>query len=72
MAIWSETHEKNEKENLLYWGKDGKSKVPRIKRYLEKRGGGSPQRLAELVKREARKRSIGRAKGVVITPFCDA
>jgi len=30
-----ETHEKNEREGLLYWGKDGKSKVPRLKMFLE-------------------------------------
>lgn len=30
-----ETHAENEKENLLYWGKDGKSRVPRLKMFLE-------------------------------------
>lgn len=30
-----ETHEKNEKLELLYWGKDGKSRVPRLKMFLE-------------------------------------
>ncbi len=30
-----ETHAENEKKNLLYWGKDGKSKVPRLKMFLE-------------------------------------
>jgi adenine-specific DNA-methyltransferase len=30
-----ERHEKNEKEKLLYWGKDGRSKVPRLKMFLE-------------------------------------
>ena len=29
-----ETHQKNERENLLYWGKDGRSKVPRFKMFL--------------------------------------
>ena len=29
-----ETHAENEKENLLYWGKDGKSRVPRLKMFL--------------------------------------
>jgi adenine-specific DNA-methyltransferase len=29
-----ETHELNEKEHLIYWGKDGKSKVPRLKMFL--------------------------------------
>ncbi|WP_020561188.1 site-specific DNA-methyltransferase [Thiofilum flexile] len=30
-----ETHIKNEKENLLYWGKDGRSKTPRLKKFLD-------------------------------------
>lgn len=30
-----ETHQENEKQNLLYWGKDGKSKVPRLKMFLQ-------------------------------------
>jgi adenine-specific DNA-methyltransferase len=30
-----ETHQKNEKENLLYWGKSGDSKSPRMKMFLE-------------------------------------
>ncbi|HIF9512845.1 TPA: site-specific DNA-methyltransferase [Photobacterium damselae] len=29
-----ETHIKNEKANLIYWGKDGKSKNPRLKKFL--------------------------------------
>lgn len=29
-----ETHKKNEEENLLYWGKNGKSRVPRLKMFL--------------------------------------
>ncbi|MBI4742987.1 MAG: site-specific DNA-methyltransferase [Betaproteobacteria bacterium] len=30
-----ETHLKNEKENLLYWGKSGDSKAPRMKMFLD-------------------------------------
>ena len=30
-----ETHLKNERDNLLYWGKDGKSKSPRLKKFLD-------------------------------------
>lgn len=36
-AVWAyskETHEKNVKENLLYWGADGKSRSPRKKKFL--------------------------------------
>ena len=29
-----ETHRKNEEASLLYWGKDGKSKSPRLKKFL--------------------------------------
>jgi len=43
-AVWrysKETHEQNEKSGLVYWGKDGKGKVPAFKRYrhLLKHGG---------------------------------
>lgn len=43
-AVWrysKETHEQNEKDNLVYWGKDGKGKVPAYKRYrhMLKHGG---------------------------------
>jgi adenine-specific DNA-methyltransferase len=31
-----DTHIENEKNNLLYWGKDGKSKNPRLKNFLAK------------------------------------
>ncbi len=30
-----ETHAENVKNNLLYWGKDGKAKMPRLKRFLD-------------------------------------
>jgi len=30
-----ETHEKNERESLIYWGKDGRSRVPRLKMFLK-------------------------------------
>src|SRR3972149_6983716 len=30
-----ETHAENERKQLLYWGKDGKSKVPRLKMFLD-------------------------------------
>jgi len=29
-----ETHKQNEKDNLLYWGKDGRSNIPRLKMFL--------------------------------------
>jgi adenine-specific DNA-methyltransferase len=38
-AVWrcgQETHAENEANRLLYWGKDGKSASPRLKRFLEK------------------------------------
>lgn len=33
-AFGMETHLKNIEENLLYWGKDGKATMPRIKKFL--------------------------------------
>lgn len=43
-AVWrysKDTHEQNEKDNLVYWGKEGKGKVPAFKRYRHslKNGG---------------------------------
>ncbi len=38
-AVWrcgQETHAENVANDLLYWGKDGKSASPRLKRFLEK------------------------------------
>jgi adenine-specific DNA-methyltransferase len=35
--VWAydrETHKKNEAERIVYWGKDGKGSVPRIKKFL--------------------------------------
>jgi adenine-specific DNA-methyltransferase len=33
-AFGQETHEKNVQEGLVYWGKDGKGKMPRFKKFL--------------------------------------
>lgn len=33
-AFGQETHEKNVREGLIYWGKDGKAKMPRFKKFL--------------------------------------
>lgn len=30
-----ERHRENEKQNLLYWGKDGRSRIPRLKMFLK-------------------------------------
>jgi adenine-specific DNA-methyltransferase len=30
-----ETHQENERNKLIYWGKDGKSKIPRLKMFLD-------------------------------------
>jgi adenine-specific DNA-methyltransferase len=45
-AVWrysKERHEQNKNDGLVYWGKDGKGKVPAFKRYrhLLKMGGGT-------------------------------
>lgn len=38
-----ETHAENVKGRLLYWGKDGKSRVPRLKRFLSEAGDVVPR-----------------------------
>jgi adenine-specific DNA-methyltransferase len=45
-SVWRfsvERHRKNEQDNLLYWGKEGKAKVPRYKRFLADTGGVVPR-----------------------------
>ena len=42
-AVWrysKERHEENVKNNLVFWGKDGKSKTPAYKRYRDSLSGG--------------------------------
>jgi adenine-specific DNA-methyltransferase len=44
--VWAyekSTHEKNVAENLLWWGKDGTAKMPRMKKFLEGRKGVVPR-----------------------------
>jgi adenine-specific DNA-methyltransferase len=44
--VWAyeqKTHEKNSADGLLWWGKDGMAKMPRIKKFLEGRKGVVPR-----------------------------
>uniref|UniRef100_UPI00333FF85D site-specific DNA-methyltransferase n=1 Tax=Sphingorhabdus sp. TaxID=1902408 RepID=UPI00333FF85D len=44
--VWAyekKTHEKNAVEGLVWWGKDGTGKMPRIKKFLEGRKGVVPR-----------------------------
>lgn len=46
--VWAyneETHKKNEKEDLIYWGKEGKGKMPRIKKFLSDSKGVVPRSI---------------------------
>lgn len=45
-AVWkydAERHLKNESEGLIYWGVDGKAKMPRLKRFLSEMGNVVPR-----------------------------
>jgi adenine-specific DNA-methyltransferase len=42
-AFGEETHLENEKNGMVYWGKDGKSTKPRIKKFLSKSRGVVPR-----------------------------
>jgi len=45
-AVWKyskEEHAKHEQQNLIYWGKDGKASMPRLKIFLTKIGGVVPR-----------------------------
>lgn len=47
-AVWAyskETHEEHKRNNLIYWGKDGKSKVPRLKKFLSSAGEVVPRTI---------------------------
>jgi adenine-specific DNA-methyltransferase len=46
--VWAyskDEHRKNEKDNRLWWGIDGKNSVPRYKRFLSEVGGIVPQTI---------------------------
>jgi adenine-specific DNA-methyltransferase len=45
-AVWkydAKRHEQNEKSGLVWWGKDGKAKMPRLKRFLNEMGDVVPR-----------------------------
>ena len=47
-AVWKydkQRHEENEKQDLLYWGKDGDSKTPRLERFLSEMGDVVPRSI---------------------------
>lgn len=46
--VWAfnpESHEKNVRENLVYWGKDGNGTMPRIKKFLSDSKGVVPRSI---------------------------
>ena len=47
-AVWKydkDRHVKNENEGLIYWGLDGKAKMPRLKKFLSEMGNVVPRSL---------------------------
>lgn len=65
----SDTHEKNERENLLYWGKDGKSKVPRLKMFLEDAGDVVPRSVWPASDSGSTQAAMVEQKTLFATPF---
>jgi len=44
-AFGKETHEENQRKNMIYWGVDGGASLPRIKKFLEGSGNVVPRSI---------------------------
>ena len=64
-----ETHAENEKENLLYWGKDGKSRVPRLKMFLENAEAVVPRTIWPASEVGSTQTAMTEQKTLFATPF---
>lgn len=64
-----ETHAENEKNQLLYWGKDGKSKVPRLKMFLENAKPIVPRSVWPASEVGSTQTSMTEQKALSATPF---
>ena len=64
-----DTHADNEKKNLLYWGKDGKSKVPRLKMFLEDAEPVVPRTIWPASEAGSTQSAMTEQKVLFATPF---
>jgi adenine-specific DNA-methyltransferase len=64
-----ETHKKNEADNLLYWGKDGKSKKPRLKKFLSEASTVVPRSIWHYSEVGSTQSAMTEQKKMFATPF---
>lgn len=64
-----ETHKNNEKNNLLYWGKDGKSKSPRLKKFLTEAAPVVPRSIWHYSEVGSTQSAMTEQKNMFVTPF---
>jgi len=64
-----ETHAQNEAEGLLYWGKTGRSRVPRMKMFLADAQPIVPRSVWLSNEAGSTQESMGEQKALFVTPF---
>lgn len=64
-----DTHMKNEEENLLYWGKLGTSKSPRLKMFLENASAVVPRSVWSAAEAGSTQLSMTEQKSIFTTAF---
>ncbi len=64
-----ETHKKNEAKKLLYWGKDGKSKSPRLKRFLSQAAPVVPRSIWHFSETGSTQNAMTEQKKMFEIPF---
>ena len=65
----NDTHAENEREDLLYWGKEGKSKVPRLKMFLEGAEPVVPRTVWPASVAGSTQTAMTEQKAIFATPF---
>jgi adenine-specific DNA-methyltransferase len=64
-----ETHRENEKQNLLYWGRNGRSKAPRLKMFLADAGSVVPRSVWPAAEVGSTQSAMLHQKALFATPF---
>lgn len=64
-----EAHAKNEEQGLIYWGKDGKSKVPRLKMFLAEAKSVVPRSVWAASEVGSTQQSMIEQKNIFSVPF---
>lgn len=64
-----DTHQKNAEQNLIYWGKDGKSKNPRLKMFLSDAAPVVPRTIWHYSEVGSTQTSMAEQKSISESPF---